>query len=148
MIRLDKNSNADMIVVTLSESSTLTNPYYLFVFINDTTRDRKNIVISSDYDLSSNKERYNMFLIDTAEEFKDLPAGDYTYIVYEQDSLIPFQTGFDYFFDIPLADSGNTDVVVGDLTLYEIENGKAQIIGPVKQFLENDIEITFIQNNG
>lgn len=126
MIRLNKNSNYDVIILTLTDSISLTNPYLLFVFNNDTTRDEVKFIISYQDDQSTSQERYNKFIFNTSSLFSQAPRGDYKYFVYEQES----------------ADNLNTEGLV------DIENGKMQLIGEAQSYIENDIDITFIQNNG
>lgn len=71
------------IVVTLTEKTTLDDPYYLFVFTHLTTKEVVKIIKSSGDDLSDYPRRYNEFSID-ATLFPSL--GQWLYQVYEQES--------------------------------------------------------------
>jgi hypothetical protein len=73
------------IVLTLSEVSTLTNPYYLFVFQNEMNPQSTPILFST-ADISAYPERYNQFLLDEPVDV-ELNKGQYSYFVYE--SLTP-----------------------------------------------------------
>jgi hypothetical protein len=65
-----------IVALTLSESATLAEPFYLFAI-------NRNFEVASDTlyyyfeDTSVHKERYNKFLFNL-----DLPQGEYTYRVY------------------------------------------------------------------
>lgn len=71
-------------LVTLTELTTLTNPYYLFVFTNITTKEQLTINVNSASDLSDYPERINVFSIDIVTLFQNSKAGQYSYEVYEQ----------------------------------------------------------------
>jgi hypothetical protein len=73
------------IVLTLSEVSTLTNPYYLFVFQNEMNPESTPILFST-ADISAYPERFNQFELDEPVDV-ELMKGQYSYSVYE--SLIP-----------------------------------------------------------
>ena len=72
--------------VTLTESTTLTNPYYLFVFTNVATKVVYKVIVNSTSDLSPYPERYNLYSIDVSTLFATAQAGQYSYEVYEQAS--------------------------------------------------------------
>ena len=80
MIRLNKVEDSQDFALTCSELTTLTNPFYLFVFRNDMSGVEKVIVLA---DKSERKGRYNLFTIDGS--FFD-SEGWYTYKVYEQNT--------------------------------------------------------------
>lgn len=90
MVLINKNSNNTM-VLTLTENSTLTNPFYLFNFVSDVTNESVNFIAT---DLSNYTDRYNKFLITETSGTQILtsgtielnPAGSWTYKVYEQTS--------------------------------------------------------------
>lgn len=69
------------IVLTLTEDTTITEPYYLFVFQNEFDLD-SNKIYWLGTDTSDYKNRYNLF---TLEEGVDvtLVKGQYIYKVYE-----------------------------------------------------------------
>lgn len=77
-------------VMTLTEKSTITNPYYLFEAFNKQTNVSTFTVL--DTDLSDHPERYNKFSITETETPLGtrgritLSVGEYIYKVYEQDN--------------------------------------------------------------
>jgi hypothetical protein len=73
------------IVLTLTEVSTLSNPYYLFVFQNEMNPESTPILFTTP-DISAYPERFNQFELDEPVDV-DLMKGQYSYSVYE--SLIP-----------------------------------------------------------
>jgi L-lysine 2,3-aminomutase len=81
------NSQSDTLV-TLSESTTLTNPYYLFVFTNVSTKVQYKINVNSTSDSSLYKARINVFSFNTITLFATAQAGQYSYEVYEQASSV------------------------------------------------------------
>ena len=84
MIYIDKGE-VNSIVLTLTEVSTLSNPYYLFVFENEMDVTDAPILFTT-ADISTWKERFNMFLLDEPVDVI-LVKGQYRYQVYE--STIP-----------------------------------------------------------
>ena len=84
MIYINKDE-VNSIVLTLTEVSTLSNPYYLFVFQNEMNPESTPILFTTP-DISSYPERFNQFLLDEPVDV-DLMKGQYSYSVYE--SLIP-----------------------------------------------------------
>jgi hypothetical protein len=95
MIYLIPNTN-NIVPLTLTEKSTLSNPIYLFRFIHSTGVEA--VCISTD--LSLYKSRYNKFILKTIDGTPNrligelhLKHGDqYEYIIYEQTST----TNLDY----------------------------------------------------
>lgn len=86
MINLD--SGANTVYVTLKEKATLTNPYYVFVFINDQTL-KKYMVTATDVSSSTAKRSEFTLTIQASPNWLSgqlLPDnyGDYTYYVYEK----------------------------------------------------------------
>ena len=69
--------------LTLTEKSTLTNPYYLFVFNNDLTKEPTKKIIA---DTSSYARRYNRFIVTEGTDITFNPTGYWHYKVYEQSS--------------------------------------------------------------
>jgi hypothetical protein len=107
MIYLEQGE-INKVILTLSEVSTLVNPYYLFVFTNE--MDTTSVpVLFTTLDTSAYTERYNLFLIDEPTDLT-LTKGQYVYEVYE--SLI-----------IP--------VTIEDTTGIVIEEGRMVVSGPV-----------------
>jgi hypothetical protein len=90
MINLNFGSNN--VALTLTESTTISNPKYLFQFVNDTSLEEVVFIAS---DTSNFKERYNLFVIQlVAKNATNLLNGQiylsdngyWTYNVYEQAS--------------------------------------------------------------
>ena len=115
MIYIEKDAT-NKIVLTLTENSTLSNPFYLFVFENewDMAVDPIEIYLP---DTSTATDRYNLFTLiegDSTGADLDLIKGQYTYSIYEAVS-------------IPTTVSDTTGVVVEEgrmvvsSTTYEIE---------------------------
>ena len=90
MILLNRSSTNNS-VFTLFEKTTLSPAYYLFEFIDEDTNTSK---LFTGVDISTNKPRYNEFVIELTEGVEDLlnsvinlqVNGYYTYKVYEQSS--------------------------------------------------------------
>lgn len=91
------------IIVTLTEKTTLVNPYYLFLFVHVTTKTEVAIIRNSGDDLSDYPLRFNEFAID---ETVFPHEGQWLYYVYEQES------------------STNTNAT----GLLEVENGKLNLL--------------------
>jgi hypothetical protein len=85
MLLYQINSQSDTIV-TLTESTTLTSPYYLFVFTNVSTKVQYKINVNSTSDVSLFKDRFNEFAFNTVTLFASAQAGQFSYEVYEQAS--------------------------------------------------------------
>lgn len=75
-------------IVTLNESTTIANPFYLFVFTNVSTKVEYKIVVNSASDSSEFPERANIFSFNTITLFQNAQAGQYSYEVYEQVSSV------------------------------------------------------------
>ncbi len=84
MIYINKGE-VNSIVLTLTEVSTLTSPYYLFVFQNEMNPTSDPILFTAPDD-SDYPERFNLFYLDEPVDV-ELMKGQYTYSVYE--STIP-----------------------------------------------------------
>jgi hypothetical protein len=120
-------------VMTLTEKSTLTNPYFLFNFTSDVTGEAVNFIAS---DLSNYTDRYNQFLITetsgtaiyTSGTIELSPTGTWTYKVYEQTS------------------SSNLNPLLCD-NLTPLEVGIVKVKGTETTYSANsDIDNTFIVN--
>ena len=90
MIKITRGQ-ANVVVITLKEKTTLTNPKYLFVFKNDQTNvEAKFIAV----DTSTYPDRYNKFTITEKTSSPNPLTGEvtlsldgfYTYTIYEQTS--------------------------------------------------------------
>ena len=73
-------------LVTLNESTTIVNPYYLFVFTNVSTKVVYTQIVNSSSDTSSYPDRINIYTFNTITLFATAQAGQYSYEVYEQQS--------------------------------------------------------------
>jgi hypothetical protein len=73
-------------LVTLNESTTLVNPYYLFVFTNVSTKVVYTQIVNSTSDTSDYPDRINIYSFNTITLFATAQAGQYSYEVYEQAS--------------------------------------------------------------
>ena len=88
MIKLETNTTK-LVILTLTEKVTLTNPKFLFEFINNESH-VKYYCISAN--LSAYKERYDSFNLQLTSSPNNLigqlnlPVGEYDYNVYEQTS--------------------------------------------------------------
>jgi hypothetical protein len=82
MIVVTKGVQKD-IYVTLNESITLSNPYFLLVFTNISTKDILTFVVNSADDKSSYPERVNQFELNI-DSFDDVKTGQWRYDIYEQ----------------------------------------------------------------
>lgn len=107
MIYINKDE-VNNIVLTLSEVSTLTNPYYLFVFQNEMNPESEPILFTTP-DISTYPERFNQFLLDEPVDV-ELLKGQYSYSVYE--SLVP-------------------PVTIEDTTNQVIEEGRMVVSGAI-----------------
>jgi len=81
MIILTKGETKDLIF-TGSESATLTNPYFLFVFTNRITQEVVKFVATN----SSTTLRYDSYSFDVNDYFENSETGFWTYEIYEQTS--------------------------------------------------------------
>jgi hypothetical protein len=88
MLNLTKGNTSQNIVVTLNEKKTLSEPYYLFVFMNVTTREKVKFIKGTMSDLSESLSRYNEFNINTSTLFDTYNDGEWNYTVYEQESAV------------------------------------------------------------
>jgi hypothetical protein len=92
MLRFEKSSISSELVVTLTELSTLIEPfYYLFVFTHTETRTQIKKILATADDESNYKYRYNKWTVVTEDFLKTTDEeiakdGHYTYEVYEQES--------------------------------------------------------------
>ena len=80
MIYIEKNISTN-IALTLTESSRLAVPYYLFHFVNEIN---KSETFATFEDISGYPERFNLFAMQL-----DYVKGQYTYTVYESENPNP-----------------------------------------------------------
>ena len=112
MVIINKSAN-NYLRLSLAEKSTLTTPYYLFVFTSDVTNQQK---IFTTLDSSNYVYRYNKFLITETSGTENLssgvvnfnPTGFWSYKVYEQTS--------------------STNLLVANTTSL-VEEGRAEVVG-------------------
>lgn len=120
------------VVLTLNERTTITNPLYLFEFVNDQTK--KSLLFTSN-DLSNNKQRYNLFNIVpvSSTSSENLLNGEvymsnygfYTYNIYETAT-----------YSLPLTTTGLDIVEIGRI-IY-IPNGTQSVNqNTIKNTLKN-----------
>ncbi len=76
-----KKDEVNQIILTLTEVSTIPNPYYLFVFQNEMDKLSAPITFYT-ADSSAYPERFNQFLLDEPVDL-ELIKGQYTYSIYE-----------------------------------------------------------------
>ena len=90
MIYIEKGLT-NSIVLTLSESTTILDPYYIFEFINEYNLGSNSIFYSTP-DVSNYTNRYNMFLLEESvlgattsvyNEALSLTTGQYIYNIYQ-----------------------------------------------------------------
>ena len=86
MMQLTQGQTHERIIVTLNETRTLVQPYYLFIFIHVATKQPVAFIKSTDDDESEYAERYNQFEINTEAVFGASPPGQWHYVIYEQES--------------------------------------------------------------
>ncbi len=123
MLLITRGTN-NTLVMTLTEKSTLTSPYYLMKLVNDTTRELKLFVLASDQSLYQN--RYNEFVLTevnslgaevlTSGTVMLKPTGFWTYEVFEQ--------------------SDPTNLHVENATTL-VETGKVKVIGTDTEYVEH-----------
>lgn len=84
MVALTKGQ-AGKVWLTLSEKATLDNPNFLFIATHKTTKQDVKVVLKAADDLSPATSRFNAWEI-SSDAFEDAKAGQYDYMVYEQES--------------------------------------------------------------
>jgi hypothetical protein len=107
MIYITRDANNEF-ALTLTESSTISNPYFLFKFVWEYNESADPIYwVGTDY--SPYPDRYNLFYIDepTDVEFRQ---GQYRYEVYESDQAITI--------DENTSESGLNKIEEGRLVVY------------------------------
>lgn len=105
--------------LTLSEKVTIDNPFFLFVFKNDLTKDYVRKVIA---DQSTYKRRYNRFIFTEGTDITLAPTGYWHYQIYEQDGL------------------SNTDET---LSTGLVEEGKLDVIGTATTHAKHSVTRTY-----
>jgi len=111
MILINKNSN-NLVILTLTEKSTITSPTYLFKFTNDLTKESKLFICPN---ISDYTDRYDKFNI-TESTTQNLSAGVVT--------LSP--TGF---WSYEVFEQASTTNLLESATGARVESGKVNVIG-------------------
>lgn len=83
MVTLTQNATSEKVVLTLTEKVTLTNPFFMFVFTHVTTKAEVTFNRSYGDDSSKDRERCNIFEVDTSALFVGKDSGQWHYEVYE-----------------------------------------------------------------
>lgn len=84
MLQFKQSDTSAKIILTLTESVTISEPYFLFVFTHVLTKEVVKFIKSSPSDESNFQARYNQFDINPSVLFLDKPIGEWHYKVYEQ----------------------------------------------------------------
>lgn len=117
MILINKGAS-NTVILTLSEKTTITNPYYLFVFTSDEKNTVKKLIPT---DISINKLRYNEFVIVEPTNVS-LTAGTWKYEIYEQASSTNTNTT-----GLNLVENGRVDVVGSSTDVPQFDYNKPNI---------------------
>lgn len=84
MILINKDNSVQDLVLTLTELTTIVDPVYLLVLRNEFTGNSTRYILQNN--ISPNLNRYDHFQLDTSL-FNDLETGDYSYSIYQSDSI-------------------------------------------------------------
>lgn len=84
MILINKDNSTQDLVLTLTELTTIADPVYLLVLKNEFTDNLTRYILQDN--VSANLNRYDHFQVDTSL-FNDLDTGDYSYTIYQSDSI-------------------------------------------------------------
>lgn len=113
MIYLEKDS-VNTFVLTLTETSTITNPYYLFVFQNEFNKDSERFQWMGT-DTSAYINRYNLFQLEEGVD-ATFVIGQFTYTVYESaNPIIIVDQAINYYSTLSVVEEGRM-VVAGVIT--------------------------------
>jgi hypothetical protein len=115
MIYIEKGE-VNTFALTLSEVTTLVDPFYLFVF-EDEFNTAVNPILWEGVDTSNYPYRYNLFTLDEVD--LDLVKGQYTYKVYESSTPIVIDENTDLT-DFNLIEEGR--MVVSGVSISSIYN--------------------------
>lgn len=119
---------ANNIIVTLTEKTTLPAAVYLFVFLHVTTKCTVRMLKEPADDLSQYPKRFNEYEVDG----NDFPhVGQYLYNVYE---MTAEQSARYRQYGLEETDKGIvvSDGAGGYQWLYEVENGRMEVVNPCK----------------
>lgn len=84
MILINKDNSTQDLVLTLTELTTIADAVYLLVLKNEFTDNLTRYILQDN--VSANLNRYDHFQVDTSL-FNDLDTGDYSYTIYQSDSI-------------------------------------------------------------
>ena len=113
MIYIEKDS-VNNFVLTLSETSTISNPYYLFLFQNEFNKDSQGFQWVGT-DTSAYIERYNLFELTEGVD-ATFVIGQFTYTVYESaNPIVIVDQAIDYYSTLNVVEEGRM-VVAGVVT--------------------------------
>lgn len=113
MIYLEKDS-VNTFVLTLTETSTITNPYYLFLFQNEFNKDSQGFQWMGT-DASAYIERYNLFRLTEGVD-ATFVIGQFTYTVYESaNPIVIVDQAINYYSHLNVVEEGRM-VVAGVVT--------------------------------
>ena len=86
MLEFKQDDITAVLILTLTENTTLPAPDYLFVFTHVETKDTVSFVKAEIDDESLYPQRYNQFTIDPSVVFAGKQPGEWHYRIYEQDN--------------------------------------------------------------
>ena len=86
MLEFKQDETAVQMIMTLTELSSLADPFFLFVFTHVATKEIVAFVRAAADDESDYPFRYNQFTIDVSDLFSGRPVGEWHYKVFEQDN--------------------------------------------------------------
>ena len=78
-------NQANTVALTLTEKTTISNPYYLFSFTNVTTNEVQNFLVT---DTSCATSRFNLFTITEGTTVSLDDTGQWDYTIYAQTSAV------------------------------------------------------------
>ena len=99
MLTIDKDISANSLIVTVTELTTISDPYYLLMIFSPYTNKTYRIELPAN--TSENKVRYDEFILETAL-FNNIGEGLYNYSIYQSSELttdelacgVPVEIGF------------------------------------------------------
>lgn len=91
MVTLNIGNSEDVLILTLKEKSNVSNPEYNIRFTNVMTKEIVSHVLGTD--VSSFKDRYNKFIIDTTSLFGGKQLGQWNYVCEETPSNLVVEVG-------------------------------------------------------
>ena len=93
MLHLTAGNTDDRIIVTLNEKKTIDEPTYQFVFTHITTKEVVQFNLPATAEVSSYRNRYNEFSIDTSVLFAGSTPGQWQYEINEVESGLQMENG-------------------------------------------------------